>query len=350
MRRIVLTSLCLALMAPGCEKTTAPEPAQTETDTAQAETETEAEAEAEAEPTEEEIKAAEEAARAERLKQRFAELEKAREAEAARWTDDMRADAKKLAGTKFKSTKSALPKILKGSHRKPGNADRDAARHPAETLTFFGIKPTMTVVEVGPGGGWYTELLAPLLAAKGKLVVDAPNPDGPETEGATFYGRRVKYFLDSSPELYGKVELITADSENAPYGPAGSADAVLVIRGLHGNARSGSLDKKLTDIFAVLKPGGTFGVVQHRAAEGADPMKAAEQGYLPEAWLIEKIEAAGFKLDEKSEINANPKDTHDHPEGVWTLPPTLALGDKDKDKYVEIGESDRMTLRFKKPK
>lgn len=347
MRRILLPSLCLAFIAPACEKTTAPEPAPAPAATTETTPEEDEAAKAEAEAAEK--AAAEEAARAEKAKQRLASLEEDREAEAARWTDEMRAAAKKLAETKHKTTKAGLQKIVKGTHRRPGNAERDAARHPVETLTFLGIKPTMTVVEAGPGAGWYTELLAPLLAAKGKLVVDAADPDGPETEGSTYYGRRVKYFIESAPELYGKVEmLIAGKSENAPYGPAESADAVLVIRGLHGTARSGKLGERLADFHAVLKPGGILGVVQHRAAEGADWEQTAPQGYLPQAWLVEQIEAAGFELEEASEINANPKDTHEWEQGVWTLPPTLALGDTDRDKYVEIGESDRMTLRFRK--
>ena len=351
MRRAVIGALAVLLVAPACEKSetsTTPEPveqADTATDEADAEADAAAAAEAEAKAKEE----AEKAAAEKRMAERYASLDAAVAAEQARWTDEMRAEAKKLAETKYKDTKKALKKILAGSHRAPGNAERDQYRHPAETLAFFGIKPTMTVVEVGPGAGWYTELLAPLLAAKGKLVIDSPDPNGDRMVGSTFYGVRIKAKLDSSPELYGKVEPHYG-SESKPFdiGEAGSADAVLIIRGLHGNARSGSLGDKLAVVHETLKPGGTLGIVQHRAAEGADPMESAKAGYLPQAWLIEQVEAAGFKLEETSEVNANANDTRDYPEGVWTLPPGLALGDKDKDKYVAIGESDRMTLRFKK--
>jgi predicted methyltransferase len=331
------------LVSAGCDKSTTPEPTAEPAAEAEAETETEAEAE----PTAEEKEAAE---RAERLAKRFAELDEARDAEAARWTDEMKADAKTLAESKFRSTKKALPKILAGSHRSEKNVARDAMRHPKETITFFGITPKMTVVEAGPGAGWYTEILAPLLAAQGKLVVDTADPDGPETEGSTFYGRRLKYFLESNSDLYGKVETIVSGSENAPYGAAESADAVLIFRGLHGNVRrgDGSFEEKIAAAHKTLKAGGILGIVQHRAAEGADVKEAAEKGYVGQAWMIENVEKAGFKLADKSEVNANEKDTHDHPEGVWSLPPTLTHGDEDRAKYEAIGESDRMTLRFEK--
>lgn len=277
-----------------------------------------------------------------------AKMEADLKAETARFTPELRAEAKKLAETKFASLDAALDAILKSKHRKPGNPERDAHRHPKETLKFFGLKPTMTVVEYGPGEGWYTEILAPALAAKGKLFITAPDPAGPPDARSTFYGERSKRSLELVPELFGKVERLVVDGKNPKLGMTAKADMVLAIRALHGMHRDKLLPGFLTEVHAALKPKGVFGVVQHRAKADANPDEAAKQGYLPEAFVISTIEAAGFKLAEKSEVNANPKDTKDYAEGVWTLPPTLRLKDKDREKYVAIGESDRMTLRFVK--
>jgi predicted methyltransferase len=239
--------------------------------------------------------------------------------------------------------------ITKAKFRKPENAARDKYRHPVETLDFFGLKPTMTVLEFGPGEGWYTELLAPTLAKKGKLIVTNGDVKGPPEERSTFYAQRYQRFLDTSPEAYGKVETVIPDAKATKLNvPEGSVDMILLFRGMHNMAARGKLDGWLAEFNKALKPGGVLGVEQHRAKPDANPEESAKRGYLPEKWVIEKVEAAGFKLAGKSEINANPKDTTDHPEGVWTLPPSLALGEKDKDKYTAIGESDRMTLKFVK--
>lgn len=274
---------------------------------------------------------------------------KSAEEEKARWTDELRAQATKLATTDYKDTQKALQTILASQHRTPGNADRDAHRHPVETLTFFGLEPGMTVIEVGAGGGWYTEILAPLLAKKGKLIVGGADPNGPADQMSTVYGKRLQWFLEKSPELFGNV---TVSHVSAPdkleLAPAGTADLAIAIREAHGWYRRDVVDAYTSAIHKALKPGGVLGVVAHRAKPGADPKQSAEKGYLPEAAVIEAIEKAGFKLAEKSEINANPKDTADYEGGVWTLPPSLRLGDVDRDKYVAIGESDRMTLKFVK--
>jgi predicted methyltransferase len=201
---------------------------------------------------------------------------------------------------------------------------------------------------VGPGEGWYTELLAPALASKGKLYVTGADPGGPPDSRATFYAQRTKLFLQRLPEAYGKVESLVVDDGAPDLGHAGQIDLILVFRGLHGMVQDKHLDGWLAAFRKALRPGGVLGIEQHRARPGAAPEESARSGYLPEKWVIAKIEAAGFELAGKSEVNANPRDTTDHPEGVWTLPPSFALGDKDHARYAAIGESDRMTLKFAK--
>jgi predicted methyltransferase len=294
---------------------------------------------------EEEKKKAEAAAE---LKQDRAKMEADHKAEVARLTPEIHAQAKALAEKSYPSTRAALEAALAGKHRKPGNADRDKYRHPVETLTFLGLQPKMTVIELSPGEGWYTELLAPTLAKRGKLLVTNGDPNGPIDQRRTFYAQRTKLFLERLPELYGKVETITVDDAAPNLGHQGDVDMVLLFRELHGMVTGKRLDKWLAAIHQALKPNGVLGIEQHRAKPDAAPEKSAQDGYLPEKWVIETIEAAGFKLAGKSEVNANKKDTKDHPEGVWTLPPGYALGDKDRAKYAAIGESDRMTLKFVK--
>jgi predicted methyltransferase len=299
------------------------------------------------EPTAEEKKKAEEARQ---LAEDRAKMEADMKAETERWTPEIRAEAKKLAETKHASLKSAIDAALKAKYRKPGNADRDKYRHPVETLTFFGLKPNMTVIEWGPGEGWWTELLAPTLAAQGKLIVTGADPNGPPDQRSTFYGERLKRFLDHSPELYGKVERIVADSRKPSLGMENKVDLVIVARAIHGMHRDKLLPGFLAEVHKALKPGGVLGIEQHRAKPDANPDESAKKGYLPEAFVVKTVEAAGFKLAGSSEVNANPKDTKDYEEGVWALPPTLRMKDKDRQKYVDIGESDRMTLKFVKPK
>lgn len=297
------------------------------------------------EPTPEEKKKAE-AAR--ELAEDRAKMEADTKAEAARWTPELRAEAKKLAETKHANLKAGIGAALKGKHRKPVSAERDKYRHPLETLEFFGLKPTMTVVEYGPGEGWYTELLAPTLATQGKLIVTTTDPAGPPDQRATFYGERLKRFLDNAPEVYGKVERVVIDSKKPSFGMEGKVDVVLAFRTMHGMHRDKLLGTFLAEVHKALKPNGVLAVEQHRAKADANPDESAKAGYLPEAFVIQQVEAAGFKLAGKSEINANPKDTKDYAEGVWALPPTFAMKDKDRQKYADIGESDRMTLKFTK--
>jgi predicted methyltransferase len=298
-----------------------------------------------AEPSPEEKKKAEAAAQLEKDR---AKMKADAEAEKARWTPELKKEAQALSDKVYPTGKAAIQAAVASKARKPGQADRDKFRHPVETLDFFGLKPTMTVLEYSPGEGWYTSLLAPALAKKGKLLATNGDPNGPPDQRSTFYAERFKTFLDSSPELYGKVETVLIDGKNPNVGHEGAVDMVLVMRALHNMVNSNKLDEWLATFHASLKPNGVLGVEEHRAAADAKPEESAKKGYLPEKWVIERIEAAGFKLAGKSEVNANAKDTKDYAEGVWTLPPTLTLGDKDKDKYTAIGESDRMTLKFTK--
>jgi len=240
----------------------------------------------------------------------------------------------------------SLDGALTGGHRSAANRARDAHRHPRETLTFFGVQPGQTVVELSPGGGWYTEILAPLLHDRGQLVAAIPSTTGTRAR----YAANFATFLAARPDLYGNVRSVTLEPPAAvDLGPEGSADVVLTFRNLHGWINDGVAEQVFAAAFRVLKPGGTFGLVEHRANAGTDPRATARQGYVSEEHTVALARAAGFTLEERSEINANPRDTKDYPDGVWSLPPTLRGGDRDRDRYIAIGESDRMTLRFRRP-
>ncbi len=277
-----------------------------------------------------------------------AKFEQDKQAELARWTPEMHASAKALATKVFPTGHAAIKAALAGSHRRPGNADRDKYRHPLETLDFFGFKPTMTVVEFAPGEGWYTELLAPALAKRGKLYLPTSDPNGPADQRSTLNGQRFRAFLDTSPELYGNAQTIVVNNAAPQLGLDSVADMVLLVREIHGFYNMKTLGPWLAEAWKALKPGGVLGVVQHRAPAGANPADTAKNGYVDQGWVIAQIEAAGFKLAGKSEVNANPKDTKDYPEGVWSLPPTYREKDTNRAKYAAIGESDRMTLKFVK--
>jgi predicted methyltransferase len=292
--------------------------------------------------------AAKKAEEAQKLAADRTKVESESAAERARFTPELRDQTSAIAARKYPSLRAALAVVLKSPHRKPGNPDRDAARHPLQTLEFFGLKPTMSVLEYGPGEGWFTELLAPVLATQGKLYITSVDPNGPKDVRSTMYAERTKAFLEKAPELYGKVETVIYDDKNPDLKLESQVDMVLVMRGMHGWVRNDRTSHWLAEIHQALKPNGILGIEQHRGKADANPAEAPKTGYLPEAWVIQQVEAAGFKLAAKSEINANPKDTKDHPEGVWALAPTFRLGDKDREKYAAIGESDRMTLRFVK--
>ncbi len=251
------------------------------------------------------------------------------------------------------TTSSALDDAMSGEHRSAENKARDKYRHAKETLAFFGFRSDMTVVEIWPGGGWYTEILAPALKENGKLyaVQYSVNPQ---------YSYQRRYFgafltkAGESPDVFRDVIVTAMDF---PYqlniAPSGAADLVVTFRNAHNWVSSGyhkaSAQLAFQAMFDVLKPGGVLGIVDHRwpDAENEDPH--AEDGYISEERLIAFAEEAGFEFAGRSDVNRNAKDTHDHPEGVWTLPPSFALDEQDREKYLAIGESDRLTIKFVKP-
>ena len=246
-----------------------------------------------------------------------------------------------------------LDAILAGAWRDPANAARDAHRHPRETLAFFGVGPSQTVIEISPGGGWYTEILAPLAQGKGRYIGVLNDPSKAGSERATEYyanaNTKFREKLAAHPDVYANASVIEVDPAAPVFGEPGSADVVLTFRNVHNWVGAGSEAAMFKGFFDVLAPGGVLGVVEHRAAPGKTMEEVKESGYLPEDYVIGLATAAGFVLEEKSEINANPADTKDHPNGVWTLPPGNRHDEADKAKYAAIGESDRMTLRFVKP-
>ena len=239
-----------------------------------------------------------------------------------------------------------LDQATAGAHRSEANRARDPFRHPKETLSFFGIKPNMTVVEISPGAGWYTEILAPYLANGGTLYAAAGNPGASE--------RSAKAVADFKAKLAGapataKVQVTSFGKDHYDQlAPAGSADAVLTFRNVHNWYSAGFAPEAFKAFYAALKPGGVLGVVEHRLPEDRPDESMKTSGYMKRSEVVKLAEAAGFKLAGESEINANAKDTKDYP-GVWTLPPNYTEGDKDRAKYAAIGESDRMTLKFVKP-
>lgn len=237
---------------------------------------------------------------------------------------------------------------LQGEHRSEKNAARDVYRHPRETLEFFGLEETMTVVELSPGGGWYTEVLAPLLADKGSYYAAHGSVNG----GA--YSRRAlgRYLqkLGEDDDTYGKVVVTTlAPPSSVVIAPAGTADMVLAFRNVHSWMGAGVLAETFIAAYDALKPGGVFGVVQHRAKDGRDEERMKETAYVSEDYVIAAARSIGFELADRSEINANPKDTTEWEGGVWELPPSLGGDEADREARVAVGESDRMTLKFVKP-
>jgi len=254
------------------------------------------------------------------------------------------------------SAPPSLERVIAGEWRLPAERARDRWRHPAESLTFWGLRPGMTVVEFWPGAGWYTDILAPFLEqTRGKLYA-ALQPDDPSQPavGQILEAYRQRF---SVRRLYGAVEMTTFGPASEPTAPAGSADLALFLRNIHNWMAAGLAEKAFADAFAALKPGGVLGIEEHRAPAGGVQDASAMDGYVQEAFVKQLAAEAGFTFDKASEINANPLDTKDHPFGVWTLPPvarTSPLGqpadpDFDRTRYDAIGESDRMTLRFVKP-
>jgi predicted methyltransferase len=247
------------------------------------------------------------------------------------------------------ATSNAIDAALAGAHRSDANKARDAYRHPKETLTFFGLRRDMTVVELWPGtGGWYTEVLGPVLKDQGTLYAAHVDPvDAPQNarDGLATY----KAKLAANPEVYGNVHVTVLWGKGADIAPPGSADMVVTFRNIHNWMGRGWAPEAFAAAYKALKPGGVFGVEEHRGNPAVPQDPKAANGYVNEDYAIKLIEAAGFKLVDRSEINANPKDTKDYEKGVWTLPPNYRLGDVDRAKYAAIGESDRFTLKFVKP-
>ena len=245
----------------------------------------------------------------------------------------------------------AIQLAVSHASRSPANVTRDKFRNPAATLEFFEVTPQSTVVEIAPGGGWYTEILAPLLAAHGTYYA----AHFPADSSSDYYKRSRAGFLEKlAPNpVYNRVQLTEfAPGNSSAIAPAGSADVVLTFRNLHnwyGNGGDEGMLAIFKDFYNALKPGGVLGIVEHRLP--ADKMTGDWQktGYFPQALTVSLAEQAGFTFEAASDINANPKDNADHPGGVWTLPPVLRLKEQDKEKYLAIGESDRMTLKFRKP-
>lgn len=239
-----------------------------------------------------------------------------------------------------------LQKAVDAPLRSAKNRARDVYRHPGEVLTFFGVKPDSEVVEIDPGaGGYWTEILAPYLKAKGRYI--AANPE-PTTDEAKRDAKGFAAKLAADPAAYGAVAT-SAFGAGRPIAPPGSADFVLTFRNLHNWMKSGQAQASLKAFYAALKPGGVLGIVDHRGLASVPQDPLAESGYVRQDYAIKLIEGVGFRFVAASEANANPKDTKDYPKGVWTLPPTYRLKDVDRAKYQAIGESDRFTLKFVKP-
>jgi predicted methyltransferase len=247
---------------------------------------------------------------------------------------------------------SSLPEIepiLRADHRSAEQRARDPFRHPKETLEFFGLRPDMTVVEVWPGNGWYTEILAPLLRDRGTLYAAQLDPAGGNYAKTTVDAFRAR--LASRPDLYGKVIVTTLapPPSKEAIAPAGTVDMVVTFRNLHNWMMFGWQREAMQSMYAALKPGGVLGVVEHRGDARLPQDPRAASGYVNEDYAIQLIESIGFKLVASSPVNANPRDTKDYERGVWALPPSYANGATDRARFEGIGESDRFTLKFVKP-
>jgi predicted methyltransferase len=242
---------------------------------------------------------------------------------------------------------TSLQQVIEGEHRSKEHKNRDQYRHPRETLEFFNVKPDMTVVEIWPGGkGWYTEILAPYLKEKGTFYAAhfSANSDIPYfTKNLNKFKQKIK----AQPKIYGNIVITALQPPSLiEIAPKGSADRVLTFRNVHNWMKKDQAETVFKAMYTALKTGGILGIVEHRGIAESEQDPKAISGYVSESHVMALATKAGFKFVEKSEINANSKDTTLHPKGVWTLPPSLRLKEQDKEKYLAIGESDRMTLKF----
>ncbi|HEY2677327.1 MAG TPA: hypothetical protein VGI65_10175 [Steroidobacteraceae bacterium] len=241
---------------------------------------------------------------------------------------------------------AALATAVASPARSANAVARDKVRHPVEELTFFGLSPAMTVVELWPGGGYWTDILGPYLAKAGRYYVALPAPGNAEEDAGV---ARFKERINKEKERLGTIQWTTLGNGQFDIAPPGSADLVLTFRNLHNWMEDGYADQALAACFKALKPGGILGIEAHRGRADVPQDPLAKSGYVRQDYAIALAKKAGFVLVGSSEINANPRDTKDWPGGVWTLPPTLTLGDKDRAKYMAIGEADNFVLKFQKP-
>lgn len=248
------------------------------------------------------------------------------------------------------NTQIKLQQAAQGAHRSTQNKTRNQYRHPLKTLEFFALADDMTVVEIWPGGGWYSEILAPVLKEQGKYYSAGFSLTAKRTpDWKKNYQKKYLEKLKQQPDIYQKTVVTDlAIPERPEIAPEGTADLVLTFRNVHNWMKGDYAQQVFNSAYKALKKGGVFGVVEHRAKPGTSIQDMITSGYVTEAYVIELAEKAGFKLQAKSEVNANKKDSTLHPKGVWTLPPSLRLAEQDKEKYLTIGESDRMTLKFVK--
>ncbi|MBV8742303.1 MAG: class I SAM-dependent methyltransferase [Sinobacteraceae bacterium] len=247
------------------------------------------------------------------------------------------------------STALALDGVLAGEQRPPAERARDVYRHPKETLLFFGLRPEMTVLEVWPEPGWYSAILAPLLRERGKYYAAVIAAD-PNSRYVTARLDDYQHRLAARPDVYDRVSVVTFQTDGSEVVPSQTVDLVVTFRNIHNWMARGTAGQAFATMYKALKPGGVLGVVEHRGNPAVAQDPAAKSGYVNEDYAIRLIEGQGFRLVGESQINANPRDTKDYEQGVWTLPPTYRLGNTDRQKYADIGESDRFTLKFVKPK
>lgn len=247
-------------------------------------------------------------------------------------------------------TAARLDEAINGAHRSENNRARDIYRHPKETLLFFGLKADMTVVEVSPAAGWYSEIIAPVLKDQGRYYAASPRLSETSPEHMKQREANYRQMMSGKPGLYGMPIMISYDPAAPEIAPKGGADLVLTFRNVHNWAKAGTTAEMFSAFFEALKKGGVLGVVEHRAKPDTPIKVQIGSGYMTEAFVIEAATKAGFRLLASSDINNNPRDTKDHPGGVWNLPPNLRdVPEQDRARYLAIGESDRMTLKFVKP-